>query len=61
MVELIVFVLATAIMFIPSIVAFNKGLKYRWFCLFLNLVLGWLVVPWIALLVWSIAYKNTGL
>ena len=39
----------------PYIVAAcNPGFKQRGVMLFLNIVAGWLVVPWIGMMVWAL-------
>ena len=42
----------------PYIVAAcNPGFKQRGVMLFLNIVTGWLVIPWVGMMVWAL-WKN---
>lgn len=51
--DLIVFLLTLAIMFIPTIIAFNRNLKRRWACFWINLFFGWTIILWVPLIIWS--------
>jgi hypothetical protein len=51
-------ILAVYIYFTPAIVAYKRGHLNRQAILMLNLLAGWLFVPWVIALVW--AYKNDG-
>lgn len=42
-----------ALYFVPSIVAYSRDGKHAAGILLLNVFLGWLVVPWLGLIVWA--------
>lgn len=51
----ILFILGILLYLSPYIVAAcNPGFKQRGVMLFLNIVVGWAVLPWIGLMVWSL-------
>lgn len=39
---------------LPTVMAWNMGCKRLWVVALLNILLGWTVIVWIALLVWSL-------
>ncbi|HXB30470.1 MAG TPA: superinfection immunity protein [Puia sp.] len=49
------FLISTAIYFIPTIVAFDRRKANRYAILMLNIFLGWTFVGWIVALVWAIS------
>lgn len=53
LIDLIILLLMILIMFVPSIIAFNRNLKRRWACLIVNVLFGWTIIAWVPLLVWS--------
>ena len=54
MFELLAFIFVVFIIFIPAIVARQRHLARRKACFWLNLFLGWTVVVWLPLLVWTL-------
>lgn len=46
-------VVGLAIYFIPTIVAFNRGVYPRIAIFFLNLIFGWTFIVWLVLLIWA--------
>jgi hypothetical protein len=53
-----VLLLASVIFFLPSVIAFGKGHKYRWIILFINVVFGFTLIGWFGALIWSVAGNN---
>jgi len=53
-VDFVVFLLVWCIMFSPTFIAYNRKLKRRFACFWINLLLGWTVIIWIPLLIWSL-------
>jgi hypothetical protein len=53
-----VLLLASVIFFLPSVIAFRKGHKYRWIILFINVVFGFTLIGWFGALIWSVAGNN---
>jgi hypothetical protein len=47
--------LALAIFFSPTIIAFSKKHDYRWIILFINIVFGFTLIGWFGALIWAIA------
>lgn len=58
MIELIVFIISILIMFIPTFIAYNRRHQHRFALFWVNLLLGWFVIPWFAVLIWSIWGKK---
>ena len=52
-------VLALAVHFLPSIIAFRRHHEYRWPILILNTFLGWSVIGWALALAWAVWPKKT--
>lgn len=50
----IIVVLSAILHFLPSIIAFNRGHTRRIAILVLNILLGWTIIGWIILLIWSL-------
>lgn len=50
--DFLILVITLLIMFVPSMIAFGRNLKRKWACLAVNLLFGWTVFVWIALIVW---------
>ena len=46
------------IIFMPTLIAFSRHLKHKNICFWTNLFLGWTIIFWIPLLVWSMFSKN---
>lgn len=53
LIDLLIFFISAVIMFIPSMIAFHRHLKRRWACLIVNALLGWTVICWIPIWIWS--------
>lgn len=49
----VLFMIPVVLYFLPSIVAINRGHHNRTGIEVLNLLLGWTLIGWIAVLVWS--------
>lgn len=52
--EIIFIVVMLAIYFFPTSVAFMRGHRSRWAIVFVNLFLGWLLIGWLAAMIWSL-------
>jgi len=53
LIDSLIFVVVLFITFIPSMIAFHRRLKRRWACLIVNALLGWTVIFWIPIWIWS--------
>ena len=53
-VDLIIFLIYLAVLFAPSVIAYRRKLKRRLPCLLINIFLGWTVVFWLPILIWSL-------
>jgi len=40
--------------FLPAIIANHRNHRNKWFILLLNIFLGWTILVWIALVIWSL-------
>ena len=49
----IVVVIAVVVNFIPSFIAFSRDHPQRILILFINLIMGWTIIGWAALLYWA--------
>jgi hypothetical protein len=52
--DILVLVFLTVFMFVPTLIARYRHLKKKVPCFWVNLFLGWTVLVWLPLLVWSI-------
>ncbi|MGD0336188.1 MAG: superinfection immunity protein [Candidatus Omnitrophota bacterium] len=52
--ELLLVVLIFAFYFLPTLIAFLRNHKNKLAIFLLNLLLGWTVLGWVVLLVWSV-------
>jgi len=52
--DLLVLFFVVLFMFIPTFIARSRHLKRRVACFWVNLFLGWTVIIWVPLLVWSV-------
>jgi T4 superinfection immunity protein len=52
------FFIGLALYFVPTIIAFNRRSQHRVAILLVNLLLGWTLVGWIAMLVWAIVDRS---
>jgi hypothetical protein len=52
--DILVFLITLLIMFAPTMIAFNRNLKRRWACFWINLLFGWTIILWIPLIAWSL-------
>lgn len=59
MFELLFFLLAVFVLFIPTIIAFKRKLKRRIACLIVNILFGWTIIVWIPLLIWTMLTSAT--
>jgi hypothetical protein len=50
--------IVAALYFIPTIVAFVRGRHNSGAILVLNLLLGWLLIPWVIALVWAVSSEK---
>jgi hypothetical protein len=55
--ELLTLILFLGLMFLPTFIARSRNHKHKTACFWINLILGWTVLAWIPLLVWSLASK----
>lgn len=46
-------VVGLVIYFIPTMVAFNRGVEARVIIFVLNLIFGWTFIVWLVLLIWA--------
>jgi len=51
-------IVAVAIYFLPSYLAFQRSHEYRWVILVINLVFGASIVGWVISLVWALSGPN---
>ena len=49
----VAFMIGIVIYFIPSIIAFRRDAASRWIIFFVNFFLGWTLLTWIIILIWS--------
>lgn len=59
LIDLLMFILFLCILFIPTFVAYNRNLKRRLACFWVNLLFGWTIIVWIPLLIWSMLTSAT--
>jgi len=52
-VQLILFLLVIAAIFIPTFIAYHRKLKRRFACLIVNLLFGWIILVWVPLVIWT--------
>jgi hypothetical protein len=52
--DLLMVLFSLLIMFVPTMIAFNRNLKRRWACFWVNLLFGWTIILWVPLVVWSL-------
>lgn len=52
---------AAALYFVPTIIAFKRGHRYRWPILAINIAGAWSGVGWIACLIWALWPRQTAL
>ena len=52
---LLVLLIALAIIFLPTIIAFNRGHHNRWPIFWLNFFLGLTLIGWVVALVWALS------
>lgn len=57
--DLIIFMLFLAIMFVPTFVAYHRKLKRKVACLVINILFGWTIIFWIPILMWSMLSSAT--
>lgn len=48
-------VILLLLVFLPTVIAFNKEHKYSWVILFINVFFGFTFIGWSVALIWSIA------
>ena len=60
-IELITIVVGMAVYFLPAIVANRRGATHEISIFWLNFLLGWTVIFWIVLLVWTVAETDSQL
>lgn len=58
--SLVIFFVLLVIYFIPAIIAYNNKHHNALAILLLNLFLGWLLIPWVGALVWSVMKPAKG-
>lgn len=54
------FLFALILYFAPSIIAAVRGKHNAWAIAVLNILMGWLIIPWIIALVWSLMAEPPG-
>lgn len=59
LIDLVIFLLAICILFIPTFIAYNRKLKRRVACLVVNILFGWTIIVWIPLLIWTMLTSAT--
>jgi hypothetical protein len=58
----IFFFLIFTVYFVPTYIAIKRDLTRKWFILLINLITGWTIIGWIAVLIWAcVDKKKTGL
>lgn len=55
--DILVIIAMTLIMFLPTFIASSRDHKYTKRCFWINLLLGWSVIAWLPLLIWSLVSK----
>jgi hypothetical protein len=55
--EVIVLILLLLVMFLPTFIARSRNHKHKTVCIWVNLLVGWTIIGWIPLLVWSLMSK----
>ena len=57
--DILVFLIFLAILFVPTYIAYHRNLKRRFACFWVNLLFGWTMIFWIPILIWSLLTSAT--